>query len=55
MSFFPSTPNHLFTDTRTLNKVQLIENLQDQAQITLAQFIQIHHPTQPTRYFILFS
>lgn len=28
----------------------MIENLQDQAQITLAQFTQIHNPTQPTRY-----
>jgi hypothetical protein len=36
-------------DIRTLNKGNLIENLQDQAQITLAQFTQIHNPT---RYFI---
>ncbi|CAF3424157.1 unnamed protein product [Rotaria sp. Silwood1] len=37
-------------DIRTLREVKLIENLQDQAQITLAQFIQIHNPTQPTRF-----
>jgi hypothetical protein len=34
-----------------LKEVKLIENLQDQAQITLAQFTQIHHPT---RYLISF-
>ncbi|CAF3013244.1 unnamed protein product [Rotaria sp. Silwood2] len=37
-------------DIRTLREVKLIENLQDQAQITLAQFIKIHNPTQPTRF-----
>jgi hypothetical protein len=30
----------------------MIEHLQDQAQITLAQYTQIHHPMQPTRYLI---
>ncbi len=36
-------------DTRTLRETKMVENLQDQAQITLAQFTQIHNPTQPTR------
>lgn len=46
---------HLFifiiitVDTRTLRETKMVENLQDQAQITLAQFTQIHNPTQPTR------
>ncbi|CAF3769121.1 unnamed protein product [Rotaria sordida] len=37
-------------DIRTLRESKLVENLQDQAQITLAQFTQIHNPTQPTRF-----
>ncbi len=36
-------------ETRTLRETKMVENLQDQAQITLAQFTQIHNPTQPTR------
>ena len=38
-----------FADNRTLRETKMVENLQDQAQITLAQFTQIHNPTQPTR------
>ncbi|CAF1285918.1 unnamed protein product [Rotaria magnacalcarata] len=37
-------------DIRTLMEVKTIETIQDQAQITLAQFIRIHNPTQPTRF-----
>ncbi|CAF0940068.1 unnamed protein product [Rotaria sordida] len=37
-------------DIQTLSEIKLIENLQDQAQITLAQFIQIRNPTQPARF-----
>jgi len=36
-------------DTRTLRETKMVENLQDQAQITLAQFTQIHNSSQPTR------
>ncbi|UJR25437.1 hypothetical protein I4U23_006784 [Adineta vaga] len=37
-------------DIRSLRETKMVENLQDQAQITLAQFTQIHNPTQPTRF-----
>jgi hypothetical protein len=35
-----------FIDIRTLKEANAIENLQDQAQITLAQFTRIHNPTR---------
>jgi nuclear receptor subfamily 2 group E protein 1/nuclear receptor subfamily 2 group E protein 3 len=35
-----------FLDIRTLKEGIIIEGLQDQAQITLAQFTQIHNPTR---------
>ncbi len=47
---FYSTKSKIFLlDIRTLRESKMVENLQDQAQITLAQFTQLHNPTQPTR------
>lgn len=35
-----------FRADKTLQQAEIIENLQDQAQIALAQYTQIHHPTR---------
>ncbi|CAF1549179.1 unnamed protein product, partial [Didymodactylos carnosus] len=37
-------------ETKSLKEPKIVENLQDQAQITLSQHTQLHHPTQQTRF-----